>query len=111
MRGSSVGDVLGRPGGWLTALLLAGGVAVASGCGEYDPLEGSRSSRYEDRGNALVLRYCAYDASSVPDLEDCIRRVSPREARTDEGDAGRYATGRTARCREGAGPYCGKVGP
>ena len=84
---------------------------LAVGCGDYDPLEGSRSQRYEDRGNALVLRYCSYAASSVPDLEDCIRRVDPTEVRSDRGNAGRYASGKLARCRPDAGPYCDEVGP
>jgi hypothetical protein len=85
--------------------------AVAVGCGGYDPLEGSRSQRYEDRANALILRFCAYGSASVPALETCIKRVEPNDVRSDRSNAGRYASGELAICREDSGPYCGKVGP
>jgi hypothetical protein len=89
----------------LAALLVVG-------CGSYNPLEGSRSQRIEDRANALVLRYCAYGSASVPALEDCVRRVEVNDVRTDRSNAGRYASGEVAGCRrDDAGPYCGKIGP
>lgn len=80
--------------------------AVASGCGDYEPEPENRFSRNEERSNALVLRYCLYGASSVPDLEVCLRRVTPQEVRRDDTHAGRYATGEVGRCREDSGPYC-----
>ncbi len=94
-----------------TQALLALVVVIAVGCGDYEPLEGSRTTRNEDRGTALVLRYCAYRATSVPNLEGCLRRTTPSDVRSDNANAARYATGETVKCRRDAGPYCGKVGP
>jgi hypothetical protein len=91
------------------ALACAAAVLVA-GCG-YNPLEGSRSQRFEERENALVLRYCAYGSESVPALESCVKRIEAKDVRSDRSNAGRYASGRLARCRDDAGPYCGRVGP
>jgi hypothetical protein len=87
-------------------LLLAAIVGLTSGCGDYEPERENRFSRNEDRANALVLRYCLYGARSVPDLEVCIRRITPQEVRRDGTNAGRYATGEVGRCREDSGPYC-----
>ncbi len=86
--------------------LLAALAAVAAGCGDYEPEPENRFSRNEDRSNALVLRYCLYGAGSVPDLEVCIQRITPREVRRDDTNAGRFATGEVGRCREDSGPYC-----
>lgn len=94
----------------MTALAGAA-AALVIGCGDYNPFEGSRSQRDEDRDNALVLRYCSYGSASVPDLEDCIQRVSPRKVRSSSSNAARYASGELANCRGDAGPYCGKIGP
>lgn len=94
-----------------SAALAGAAVLLAVGCGEYDPLSGSRSQRYEDRSNALVLRYCSYGSGSVPALEECIARVDAGDVRSDRTSAGRYAIGEFDRCREDSGPYCGRVGP
>jgi hypothetical protein len=80
--------------------------AVTAGCGDYEPEPENRFSRNEDRANALVLRYCLYSVGSVPELEVCIRRITPQEVRRDDTNAGRYATGVVGRCREDSGPYC-----
>ncbi len=94
-----------------TQALLVALAALVFGCGDYVPLENTRSTRYEDRGTDLVFRYCSYAASSVPDLEGCLRRVTPKQVRNDDANAGRYAIGESVRCRADAGPYCGKIGP
>ena len=50
--------------------------------------------------------FCAYGATSRPELQRCVYRTAPNDLRGFDTNAGRYGRGELDRCLSDAGPLC-----